>query len=136
MNRIARVLMMAAAWACLAVGCVGVVVPVLPTTPLVLLATFLFAKSSPRCHRWIRSSKIYRAYVAPFRRAGGMPLAAKVRMLVVSWAVMAASALIVQEPMVWGILACCALLGLYLVVFRIPTVDAGSVARVRAEESD
>lgn len=137
MNRFVRALMMGAAWVCFAVGCVGIVVPVLPTTPLVLLATFLFAKSSPRCHRWICSSKVYRAYVVPFREAGGMPVAVKARVLVISWAFMAVSALVVQKPTVWAILACCALFMFYLVGFRIPTIDAGSVAPARmAEEAE
>ena len=134
MNPIVRTLMMGAAWACFAAGCVGVVVPVLPTTPLILLATFLFAKSSPRCHRWICSSKVYRAYVVPFRQAGGMPVAVKARVIVVSWAVMVLSALLVQKPLVWGILACCALIVLYAVGFRVPTIDAAAVERVRVAE--
>lgn len=134
MSRIVRILMMAAAWVCFAVGCIGIVVPVLPTTPLVLLATLLFAKSSPRCHRWICSSKVYRTYVVPFRQAGGMPLSVKVRVLAVSWGVMAVSALLVQKPTVWVILTGCALFMLYLVGFRIPTVDVAPVAPARVVE--
>lgn len=95
MGRFARVAMMGFAWVCFAVGCVGVFVPVLPTTPLLLLATFLFARSSDRCHRWICSTKVYRNYVAAFKQAGGMTLASKTRMLAVSYAVLAVSAVAV-----------------------------------------
>ena len=66
MNRIVRYLMLVGAWTACIVGCIGVFVPVLPTTPLLLLATFLFAKSSPRCHAWIVSTRVYRTYVAAF----------------------------------------------------------------------
>ena len=77
MNRVTRLLMLVGAWTACIIGCIGVFVPVLPTTPLLLLATFLFAKSSPRCHAWIVSTKVYRTYVAAFKEAGGIPLAAR-----------------------------------------------------------
>ena len=131
MARFARVLMMVAAWACFALGCVGVFVPVLPTTPLILLATFLFARSSPRCHAWICSTRVYRTYVAAFKRAGGIPLKTKVRILVVSYSVMAVSALLVQRPLVWGILLAVAAFLLYLMTVRIPTVDVTVVEEAR-----
>ena len=40
---------------CLAIGIVGVFVPLLPTTPFVLLAAFFFSKSSRRWHEWLLS---------------------------------------------------------------------------------
>jgi uncharacterized membrane protein YbaN (DUF454 family) len=39
--------------ACLALGFIGIFVPLLPTTPLVLLAAFFFSKSSTRMHQWL-----------------------------------------------------------------------------------
>ena len=92
MNRIVRYLMLAGAWTACIIGCIGVFVPVLPTTPLLLLATFLFAKSSPRCHAWIISTRVYRTYVAAFKEAGGIPLGTKVRILAVSFTLMGLSA--------------------------------------------
>lgn len=129
MNPIARVVLLGVAWLACGLGIVGVFVPVLPTTPLLLLATFLFAKCSPRAHAWITNTKVYRTYVVPFKEAGGMPVGAKVRMLAISYAVLAVSALLVQKPLVWGILATVALFLLWLAVFHIPTVNAESVAK-------
>lgn len=40
---------------CLAIGVVGIVVPLLPTVPLILLAAFCFARSSERLHSWLIS---------------------------------------------------------------------------------
>lgn len=137
MNRIVRYLMLAGAWTACIIGCIGVFVPVLPTTPLLLLATFLFAKSSPRCHAWIVSTKVYRTYVAAFKEAGGIPLAAKVRILAVSFTLMGLSAWFVQKPLVWGILGCVSLFLLYLMFVRIPTIGTERVQQARrAEEAE
>lgn len=127
MRRFARVAMMGFAWMCFAVGCVGVFVLVVPTAPLLLLATFLFARSSDRCHRWICSTKVYRNYVAVFKRAGGMTLASKARMLAVSYAVLVVSAFAVRKVFVWVVLACVALFLLWLVVLRIATISEDCV---------
>lgn len=137
MNRIVRYLMLTGAWIACTLGCIGVFVPVLPTTPLLLLATFLFAKSSPRCHAWIVSTKVYKTYVAAFKEAGGIPAATKVRILTVSFAVMGASAVIVREPVVWIVLGCVAVFLIYLMCVRIPTISLDRVQAVRqAEETE
>ena len=134
MNRIVRYLMLAGAWTACIIGCIGVFVPVLPTTPLLLLATFLFAKSSPRCHAWIISTRVYRTYVAAFREAGGIPLGTKVRILAVSFTLMGLSAWFVQKPLVWAILGCVSAFLLYLMFVRIPTITPERVQLIRQVE--
>ena len=136
MNKFARVIMMGFAWLCFVLGCIGVFVPVLPTTPLLLLATFLFARSSERCHAWICSTKVYKNYVAAFKEAGGMPATAKVRMLTISYAALALSAFLVQKPFVWVILTCVAVFLLWLVTFRIPTISAERGQQVREDSQE
>lgn len=136
MNRLTRLLMLAGAWTACVVGCIGVFVPVLPTTPLLLLATFLFAKSSPRCHAWIVSTRVYRTYVAAFKEAGGIPIGTKARILAVSFALMGLSAWFVQKPLVWAILGCVSAFLLYLMIVRIPTIGVERVQRVRRAEEE
>ena len=123
------------AWLCLGAACVGAFVPVPPTTPLLLLATFLFGKFSPRCHAAIASSKVHRSCMAPFKEAGGMPVKAKMRMLFISLSVLATSAALVRKPFVWGILVVVVLFLAYLMVARIPTVGGGERRRARDERS-
>lgn len=129
MTSIIRLLSLGLAWICVVLGCVGVFVPVLPTTPLILLATFLFGKNSPRCHAFLLNSRVYKAYVAPFKQAGGMPVKSKVRMLAISYAVLCVSAILVQNPFIWCILLAVAAFLLYLAAVRIPTIDESKVNR-------
>lgn len=136
MNPILRIILLGVAWLSFGLGIIGIFIPVLPTTPLILLATFLCAKCSPRCHRMITGSKVYKCYVVPFKEAGGMPIKAKVRMLAISYTVLGISAVLVRKPVVWIILGCVALFLLYLAFVHIPTVDEAVVKNTLNENEE
>ena len=60
-------------------GFMGVFMPVIPTTPFLLLAAFLFSRSSERFNTWLQGTKMYAAYVEPFKRDGGISKKKKVQ---------------------------------------------------------
>jgi uncharacterized membrane protein YbaN (DUF454 family) len=55
---------------CLAAGAVGLFVPLLPTTPFVLLAAFCYSRGSDRLHRWLTSHPRYGAPIRDWQRHG------------------------------------------------------------------
>ena len=63
------------------IGIVGIVVPILPTTPFLLLASFFFAKGSKRFHDWFISTKIYKKYLESFVKSKDMTLKNKFTIL-------------------------------------------------------
>ena len=63
------------------IGIVGIVVPILPTTPFLLLASFFFAKGSKRFHDWFISTKIYKKYLESFVKSKAMTLKNKFTIL-------------------------------------------------------
>ena len=122
--KIKNILFIACGWICLVLGVIGIFIPVLPTTPLLLLATFLFAESSPKFHAWIQGTGVYKKYVIPFKEGGGIPLGQKIRILAISFLVMGISAWLVPLIHVWIILGAVALWLLYLMFVRIPTIPS------------
>lgn len=58
---------------CFGLGIIGTIIPVLPTTPLVLLSGFLFAKSSKRFEKRVKDTKIYREYCADYAAHRSIP---------------------------------------------------------------
>jgi uncharacterized membrane protein YbaN (DUF454 family) len=78
----------------LALGGLGVVLPLLPTTPFVLLAAFAFANSSKRMHRWLMEHNIFGPLIANWQRYGAISLSAKVLSLLSMAAVLVISLLI------------------------------------------
>lgn len=63
------------------IGIVGIVTPILPTTPFLLLASFFFAKGSKRFHDWFISTKIYKKYLESFVQSKAMTLKNKFTIL-------------------------------------------------------
>jgi len=62
-------------------GFVGAFLPLLPTTPFLLLAVFCFARSSDKFHNWLVHTKIYKSYVQEFYERDGYTLKKKFQLL-------------------------------------------------------
>lgn len=119
-----RALLLAAGTLALALGIVGAFVPVLPTTPFVLLAAFCYIRSSARMYRWLMKSRLAGDHVHNVLSGKGVPLGVKVFSLAVSALMIGYVSIVVTENF-WVRM----LLGvLYLVQFvfmvRIPTLKA------------
>lgn len=87
-SRTVRAVLIAAGCLCVALGTVGVALPILPTTPFLLVAAFCFAKSSERLDSWFKSTRLYKSHLETVRRGEGMTWPAKLRIMATVTAVM------------------------------------------------
>ncbi|QUH22586.1 YbaN family protein [Methanobacterium alkalithermotolerans] len=81
----------------LSVGALGALLPVLPTTPLVIASAFCFGKSSKRAEKWISRNRYFGSYINNYKTRKGVPLDVKIKSLVFLWVMLFASMLIVNQ---------------------------------------
>lgn len=114
-----RALWVAAGALALATGIVGIFVPLLPTTPFVLLAAFCFSRGSARCERWIVEHPRFGPLVRDWRGQRAIPLRAKQ----LAWLMMAAGSALaawrLPPAIAWLPAVLCA--GVAWWMWRLPT---------------
>ena len=88
-----------------ALGTAGIFLPLLPTTPFLLLAAYLFARSSGRWHAWLLSHRYFGPYVHAFRNKTGLTPSQKLRIGLSFTVVIAISFYVASLVMVKAFLA-------------------------------
>ena len=68
--RMVKPLYVAVGWLCLSLGFVGIFLPLLPTTPFVLLAAFCFSRSSTRLHHWLLTQPTFGPIIRDWNQSG------------------------------------------------------------------
>ena len=84
----------------LALGILGIFLPLLPTTPFLLLTAALYFKGSPRLYQWLLNQKHLGPYIRNFRENKAIPLRAKIISLVLMWGTML-YCIFFLVPLVW-----------------------------------
>jgi len=74
-------------------GIIGIVLPVLPTTPFLLLAAICFSKSSDKFYFWLLNNRIFGKYIKNYREKRGITIKAKLMVLFFLWLTISTSAL-------------------------------------------
>lgn len=72
-----RIVFLGVGWSCVGLGIVGAVLPVMPTTPFMLVALWCFARSSERFHTWLLHHRLFGPPLQSWERHGVVPPATK-----------------------------------------------------------
>ncbi|WP_210526432.1 DUF454 family protein [Pantoea ananatis] len=116
-----RIVLLTLGWLAIVLGILGIVLPLLPTTPFMLLAAWCFACSSPRFHYWLLWRSPFGRYIRHWQQHRGMPPGAKSRAMIVIVITFAVSLWLV--PLWWvRVMLLIMLAVLLLFIGRMPVV--------------
>nr|WP_314580389.1 YbaN family protein [uncultured Pseudomonas sp.] len=99
-NRFVRYLLQGVGWLSVVLGVIGIFLPVLPTTPFLLLAAACFARSSPRFYHWLVDHPRLGPWIRGYLDGDGIPLKGKVYAIGLMWLSIGFSCWLV--PMAWA----------------------------------
>ena len=105
----------------LALGVIGVFLPVLPTTPFVILAAGCYLRSSERMHTWILQSELFGETIENYQAGRGLRRGTKIRALALMWATISISALLFVDQLIFRGAMFLVASGVTVYILRLPT---------------
>lgn len=122
-NPLVRGLFIVIGWLCVISGMVGVVLPGWPTTPFIILATYFFARSSPRFYNWVMNHRVFGPLIRDWRDGKGMTARTKAVAVVTIVVTISISITVIGTTWVRVLLAVI-MLTLCTYLLRLPTKPA------------
>ncbi|ADY13615.1 YbaN family protein [Sphaerochaeta globosa] len=90
---------------CVGLGFLGILLPILPTTPFILLAALLFSFSNQKLARWLERNRTFGPYLKHWKEGTGIPKTVKIKVLLLLWASLSFTFFLLQKPMLIAMLA-------------------------------
>jgi uncharacterized membrane protein YbaN (DUF454 family) len=117
--KLRRQLLIVAGTISTAIGILGIFVPILPTTPFLLLAAACYIRSSERFYRWLINNRLFGTYIRSYIEGGGMPLRTKIFTIFLLWIAIGISVCIGTQNLVVRIVLVLVAIGVTLHIIYI-----------------
>lgn len=126
-SRVKRMILVVAGSLFVGLGILGAVLPVLPTTPFLLLAAACYVRSSRPLYHWLLTNRFFGEYLRRFRDGEGIPLATKIWAISLLWLSLGSSAFLAVPARLWWVRLLLLVIGLGVTthIARIPTRHPG-----------
>ena len=84
-DKLKRQLLIIIGTICVVIGIIGIFIPILPTTPFLLLAAACYMRSSQKFYRWLMNNRLFGSYIRNYIEGRGIPIKVKVFTIVLLW---------------------------------------------------
>jgi len=120
-HRITRILLMTAGTVCVGLGAVGMVLPILPSTPFLLLAAACYCRSSDKLYNWLITNKHFGALIKNYREGKGLTVKTKITAVTVLWTTILVSTVFFVNLLVAQIAMIFVAVAVSTYLLRLPT---------------
>ena len=111
----------------LGLGLIGIILPILPTTPFLLLTSFCFVKGSDKFDKWFKGTKIYKNHLESFEKNRSMTLKTKLTILLTADIMLLFPLILSKSIHLKIFIVILMMFKFYYFIFRIKTVKVGEV---------
>ncbi|MFC2118618.1 YbaN family protein [Bacteroidota bacterium] len=99
MKEVKKIILIAFGTMSAGLGIAGIFLPVLPTTPFLLLSALCFSKSSEKFHKWLLTSSLTGKYISNYLSGGGMSVRQKVISISLLWLTIGSTVIFIIQPL-------------------------------------
>jgi len=125
-EKLKRKLLIIAGTISTAIGIIGIFVPILPTTPFLLLAAACYLRSSPRFYHWLVNNRFFGIYIRNYLQGRGMPLKIKIFTILLLWLTITCSIVFAVQALVIRVIL--------LIIAAGVTIHIAMIRTTRAEK--
>ena len=122
-NPILRIFLLIIAFLSLALGIIGVILPILPTTPFILLSAAIFARTSKKFHDKLYANKLFGKLLRDYKKRKGLALKYKIYILTMLWLTISATAIFAVDILFLRIMLFAIALAVTVHISRFKTLN-------------
>jgi uncharacterized membrane protein YbaN (DUF454 family) len=109
-----------------AIGVIGIFLPLLPTTIFLILASICFLKSSPKANEWLRNHRVLGGYIDNYQNKTGLTRNSKITNIITLWTSISLSAFLLTDELYIRIILLAIAIGVTIHLLMIKTKKTGS----------
>lgn len=121
LNRPKKILFITLGTFFVGIAIVGIIIPILPTTPFLLLSAALYARSSKRFYDWLLNNRLFGKYIKNYREGRGIPVYLKIIVITLLWITISISIVFAAELLAVRILLVIIASGVSIHILKIKT---------------
>lgn len=122
-NRLSRWVLIVSGTLSLGIGIIGIFLPLLPTTPFILLAASCYARSSKRLYNWLLNNRWFGNYIKNYQEGKGVPFKVKILSISFLWIVIGYSVFFVVSILLVRIVLFLIAIGVTIHILSIKTIN-------------